>query len=217
VPFVSQSQTVNPAYIPIAASSFNPSERLPKPRLVRKADFTLSYSDKTATFRTLYNGLRDRNFDEVSHMTDAYTNKTPVFTAIEVKPSNGKKSEAQYQLSIWLAASLRKKAEMARAPGLTDMTNLVEPAFVVVGHQWYFYVGYLFPVGNGGTHILEQGNCRTDSISEIFKLLRVLTGVVEYGMGAEEGREGDGFWGEILGVVLETLAGLREKNTGQGV
>jgi len=149
-------------------------------------------------------------------MTDAYTKKTPVFTAVEVKPSNGKKSEAQYQLSIWLAASLRKKAELARAAGITDTTNLVEPAFVVVGHEWYFYLGYLLPIGNGGTHILEQGNCKTDSISGIFKLLRVLTGVVEYGIGSKEGSEEDGLWGGFLGPVLETLAGLRGKDEGRG-
>jgi hypothetical protein len=149
-------------------------------------------------------------------MTDAYTKKTPLFTAVEVKPSNGKKSEAQYQLSIWLAASLRKKVELARAAGLMDTTNLVEPAFVVVGHEWYFYLGYPLPNGTGGTHILEQGSCKTDSISGIFKLLRVLTGVVEYGLGGKEGRKGDGLWGMFLGAVLETLAGLRGKDEGRG-
>jgi hypothetical protein len=148
-------------------------------------------------------------------MTDAYTKKTPLFTAVEVEPSDGEKSEAQYQLSIWLAASLRKKAELARAAGLMDTTNLVEPAFVVVGHEWYFYLGYLLPNGNGGVHILEQGSCKTDSISGIFKLLRVLTGVIEYGLGGTEGNKGDGLWGVFLGAVLETLAGLRGNNEGR--
>jgi hypothetical protein len=87
---------------------------------------------------------------------------------------------------------------------------------VVVGHEWPLYLGYLLSNGNGGTHILEQGSCKTDSISGIFKLLRVLTGVVEYGLEGTEGREGNGFWGLFLGAVLETLAGLRGKNEGRG-
>jgi hypothetical protein len=95
-----------------------------------------------------------------------------------------------------------------------DTTNLVEPGFVVVGHEWYFYLGYLLPSANLGTHILEQGSCKTDSISGIFKLLRVLTSVVEYGIGGREGREGDGLWSAFLRPVLETLAGLRRETFG---
>ncbi|KAF2105499.1 hypothetical protein BDV96DRAFT_373268 [Lophiotrema nucula] len=209
IALASQSQAINPTYLSAPASS---SAMRPKPLISRKADFTLSYSDKTPTFRTLYAGIREQGYAEVSHMTDAYTQETPLFTAIEVKASDGIKPQGQYQLSVWLAASLRKKAELARAAGLMDTTNLVEPAFVVVGHEWYFYLGYLLLNGNGATIILQQGSCLTDSISGIFKLLRVLTGVVEYGLGGTGEKEGDGLWGAFLGVVLERLAGLREKD-----
>jgi hypothetical protein len=108
---------------------------------------------------------------------------------------------------LWRIESLARKM---------DTTNLVEPGFVAVGHEWYFYLGYPLPNGTRGTHILEQGSCKTDSISGIFKLLRVLIGVVEYGLVAKEGRKGDGLWGMILGAVLETLAGLRGKDEVRG-
>lgn len=71
----------------------------------------------------------------VSHTTDAFTKTTAVFSRIEVKPSDGDKLETEYQLSIWMAASLRKKAKLGRCAGLPDTTCLVELGFTVVGHE----------------------------------------------------------------------------------
>ena len=105
-----------------------------------------------------------------------------------------------------MAGSLRKKAELARIAGLPDTTLLIEPAVVVVGHEWYFYLVYL--QSKGAVHVLEHGSCSTSSVSGVFKLLRVLRTVIEYGIeGVEEGEGTVGFWGGFLGPVLERLAG----------
>ncbi|KAJ4286960.1 hypothetical protein N0V90_012840 [Kalmusia sp. IMI 367209] len=176
-------------------------------RLDRKADFTFSYSHEEDGLAALYARLRPRN-PVVSHTLDAFTSKTAVFSGIQVKAPYGNRSEAEYQISVFMGASLRKKAELARMAGLSNTTSaLIEPAFVVVGHDWYFYLGYLRP--DGAVHLLKHGSCSTTSVSEVFKILRVLRNVVEYGLeGLEEGGlEAEiGYWGGFLGPVLERLA-----------
>ncbi|KAF2240286.1 hypothetical protein BU26DRAFT_611772 [Trematosphaeria pertusa] len=140
-----------------------------------------------------------------SHVSDAFTKTTALFSGIEAKPADGDKSEVEYQISIWMGASLRKKAELARMAGLSDITSaLIEPAFVVVGHEWYFYLVYLQPTG--AVHVLEHGSCSTNSVSGVFKILRVLRNVIEYGLEGFE--RGTGSEGWILGWLLGT--GARE-------
>lgn len=115
-----------------------------------------------------------------------------------------------------MGASLRKKAELARITGLLDTAlALIEPAFVVVGHEWYFYLAYLH--SNGAVHVLEHGSCSTNSVLGVFKILRVLRNVVEYGLeGLEEGglKAKVGYWGGFLGLVLKRLAGGMEMARG---
>ncbi|KAF1963844.1 hypothetical protein CC80DRAFT_541753 [Byssothecium circinans] len=106
-------------------------------RLDRKAGFTLSYLHETSDLAALYALLLPRN-SAVSHVSVAFTKTTALFSSIEVKPADGDKSEAEYQLSIFMGASLRKKAELARMAGMSDTASaLIEPAFVVAGHEWY--------------------------------------------------------------------------------
>jgi len=50
----------------------------------------------------------------VSHTTDNFTLCAVLFSGIEVKPENGDQKEAELQMGIWMAASLRKKMELAR-------------------------------------------------------------------------------------------------------
>jgi hypothetical protein len=192
----SQSQVIEPSYFS--------TDKKSKRRLERKADFTLSYSHESPGFAKLYARLLPYN-SAVSHMSDAFTKTTAVFAGIEAKAANGDKSEAEYQLSIFMAGSLRKKAELARTAGVPDTTLLIEPAFVVVGHEWYFYLAYLQP--NGAVHILEHGSCSTSSVSGVCKILKLLRNVIEYaleGVGEDDGVVG--FWGGFLGLVLERLA-----------
>ena len=120
---------------------------------------------------------------------------------MEVKPSDGDKLEAEYQLSIWMAANLRKKAKLGRRAGLPDTACLVEPGFTVVGHELYFYIAYM-DSGHGAVRILEFGKAATSSISGVFKQLRMWRNVIEYGL--DDGPHG--FLGGFLMPVLERLA-----------
>jgi hypothetical protein len=60
-------------------------------------------------------------------------------------------------------------------------------------------------------HILAHESCSTSSIEGIFRLLKVLRNVVEYGLeGVGEvedgGGDGVGYWGGFLGLTLERIA-----------
>ncbi|KAH8721510.1 hypothetical protein GQ44DRAFT_361250 [Phaeosphaeriaceae sp. PMI808] len=204
----SQTQAIQPSYL----STDSKTGR----RLDRKADFAFSYSHESSDLAHLYERLLPRS-SAVSHMSDAFTKTTALFSGIEVKPADGSKSEAEYQISIFMAASLRKKAELARMAGLIDIASvLIEPAFVVVGHEWYFYLVYLLP--NSAVHVLEHGSCSTNSVSGVFKTLRVLRNVVEYALEGFEGGGPEakvGYWGGFLKPVLEKLASEEEKSKGR--
>jgi hypothetical protein len=83
---------------------------------------------------------------------------------------------------------------------------LMDAVSVVVGHDWYFYLVYLH--SNGAIHVLEHGSCSTDSVSGVFRILRVLRNAVGYGSEgfAKRGlRAKVGYWGGLLKPVLERL------------
>jgi len=65
-------------------------------------------------FESLYDRLRAANNAEVGRNTDTFTKRTALFSGIEAKPTSGDKAEADLQISIWMAASLRKKEELAK-------------------------------------------------------------------------------------------------------
>jgi hypothetical protein len=109
-----QSQTINPQYLSLvpSPSPSNPNKLAP---IERKTDFVFSYSHLPSPgFESLYDRLRSANNAEVGHTTDAFTKRTALFSGIEVKPTSGDKAEAELQMSIWIAASLRKKADLAK-------------------------------------------------------------------------------------------------------
>jgi hypothetical protein len=153
-------------------------------------------------FEALYARLLQHGNKCVSHTTDAFTNTTAVFSGVEVKSSDGDKLEAEYQLSIWMAANLRKKLELGRRAGLPLTACLVEPGFTVVGHELYFYIAYMDSGQGEAVRIIEFGNAATSSISGVFKQLRMWRNVIEYGLDEGFG----GYWGGFLKPVLERLA-----------
>ena len=109
-----QSQTINPQYLSLVPSSLpsNPDKLAP---VERKTDFVFSYSHLPSPgFESLYDRLRAANNAEVGHTTDTFTKRTALFSGIEVKSTSGDKAEAELQISIWMAASLRKKAELVK-------------------------------------------------------------------------------------------------------
>ncbi|KAF3030366.1 hypothetical protein E8E12_000933 [Didymella heteroderae] len=177
--------------------------------LDRKADFTLSFSHMPSPgLSDLYTRLRTANSSIVSHMADAFTRTTALFSCVEVKPASGDRTEAGYQLSIWMAASLRKKIQLARRAGLVDKSGLVEPCFSIVGHETRVYFAFMASEEMDAVQILGPedgllGLCETRSVSGIFRALRLWRNVIAYG------RDGgsDGFWGGFMGEVLHKLAG----------
>ena len=107
-----------------------------------------------------------------------------------------------------MAASLRKKMQLARRVGLVDKSGLVEPCFAIVGHETHVYFAYMASEDRDAVHILgpevgSLGFCETSSVSGVFRALRLWRNVIAYG------RDGgsEGFWGGFMGAVLQRLAG----------
>ncbi|KAF2023753.1 hypothetical protein EK21DRAFT_118475 [Setomelanomma holmii] len=181
-----------------------------RPRVLdRKADFTLSFSHMPSPgFNDLYSRLRVANTSVISHMADAFTRATALFSCVEVKAANGDRTEAGYQLSIWMAASLRKKIQLAQRVGLLDKSGLVEPCVSIVGHETRVYFAFVASEETGAVQILGPevgcfGLCETGSVSGIFRTLRLWQNVIAY--GRDESSEG--FWGGFMREVLQGLAG----------
>jgi hypothetical protein len=138
-------------------------------------------------------------------MADAFSRSTALFSCVEVKPASGDHTEAEYQLGIWMASSLRKKMQLACRAGLASMENLVEPCFPVVGHETYVYLAYMGLQGDT-VHMLGPGVglCETRTVSGMFRTLKLWRNAIWYGRGEGNG----GFWGGFMELVLQKLAGV---------
>jgi hypothetical protein len=159
-----QSQSINPAYLPRVVDPVSNNEKY----IVRKTDYCFSYSYLHPKYAALYKRLRKTT---ISHTTDVFTEAAALFSGIEVKPPSGDAVEAQVQVSIWMAASLRKKAELARSAmptkydvtsldeaidvasastrttssndRLPDLSALIEPGVTIIGHEHKVYYAFL--------------------------------------------------------------------------
>ncbi|RMD39683.1 hypothetical protein DV735_g5444, partial [Chaetothyriales sp. CBS 134920] len=190
-----QSQSINPLYLSRIPDPSTPSKER---HLIRKTDFCFSYSYHIRLEETT-----------LSHTTDNFTSRAVLFSGIEVKPENGDHREAELQMGIWMAASLRKKMELAsRAfpsesePGHDSngtesdinagdraITALLEPAVTINGHEHRIY--YAYPSSpTGDITILgpdeQLTNLSTRSVQGIFKLLKVYATILAYGRGYQE-------------------------------
>ncbi|KAA8619502.1 hypothetical protein PtrSN002B_003642 [Pyrenophora tritici-repentis] len=148
---------------------------------------------------------------EIRHTLDTFTKRTALFSGFEVNHASGSRTEAELQMSIWIAASLRKKQELAQLSQTRfNPPAMAEPAFTIVGHEHSIY--YAYPredvvAGRSGVHILGPDEFRfeglsTRSIRGVFRLLRLYGNVLKYGVDETE----DGYWGGFFGPVLEKLA-----------
>jgi hypothetical protein len=210
----SQSQSINPLYLStIPAPSLTDSGRR-KP-MDRKTDYVLSYSHRHSDISALYKRLDSVNNREIGHTLDTFTKRTALFSGFEVKPASGDHTEAELQMSIWIAASLRKKQELAQIAQIPfEPTTMVEPALTIVGHEHSVY--YAYPredlvSGRSGVHVLGPDLDRferlsTDSIRGIFRLLKLYGNLLKYGMDEKE----DGYWGGFFRPVLDKLAGASQ-------
>ncbi|KAF2818254.1 hypothetical protein CC86DRAFT_472942 [Ophiobolus disseminans] len=212
-----QSQSIQPAYL----STTTPTRSKPTP-VFRKTDFCLSYSHLHPLYASLYKTLRHA---PISHTTDTYTEAAALFTGIEVKSPSGNLQEAQLQMSIWMAASLRKKAELAWSAFATDALfrrpdhgAFIEPGITIVGTEHKVYYAYLSEpdsadllqdTSTSTCAISILGNdtslpsLDTSSVQGVFRVARLYGNIMEY--AADDDAE-TGYWGAFLGPVLESLA-----------
>lgn len=158
-----QSQSIQPAYLSRAVDLSSRTQKY----LFRKTDFCFCYSHLHPKYSALYERLQNAN---ISHTIDNFTQAAALFSGIEVKPSNGGVVEAQVQLSIWMAASLHKKADLARraiptrhnvpspdeaidvastGAGVTppsdspNLSALIEPGVTIIGPEHKVYYAFL--------------------------------------------------------------------------
>ena len=202
---------------------------------MRKTDFCFSYSYFDPHFTELYTQLAAAKAPVVSHTSDNCTQRLGLFSGIEVKPENGDLKEAELQITIWMAASLRKKMELGRlafpmsdlpptpddvADNATTSTDkvvanvrplhLLEPALTIVGNEHKVYYAYPFSA-EGDVTVLgpdeKFAHLTTRSVQGIFKLVRFYGRMLEWGFGEEASTNMErGLWEGFLGPVLETLA-----------
>jgi hypothetical protein len=210
----SQSQSINPLYLSTIPAPIptDPTRRKP---IDRKTDYVLSYSHRDSDISALYKQLDESSNREVAHTLDTFTKRTALFSGFEVKPASGTNAEAELQMSVWIAASLRKKQELAQVAQISiDPTTIVEPALTIVGHEHFVYYAYprenLLP-GRNGVHVLGPDLDRferlsTDSIRGIFRLTRLYGNLLRYGM------DENGYWGNFLKPVLSKLANISEEH-----
>ncbi|CAA9964337.1 hypothetical protein PTNB73_09511 [Pyrenophora teres f. teres] len=201
-----QTQSINPAYLStIPAHPLTDTGR--RKTMDRKTDYVLSYSHRHPDISALYKRLAAVHKSEIGHTFDTFTKRTALFSGFEVKPASGDHTEAQLQMSIWIAASLRKKIELLQMTEVPyEPLAMIEPAFTIVGHKHSIY--YAYPredLGHGrsGIHILNQDtDLSTASIRGVFQLLKLYGNVLKYGADEKQ----DGYWGGFFGPVLEKLA-----------
>lgn len=205
-----QSQSIDPRYLSIVANRglTDPARRR---TIDRKTDYVLSYSHRHPATSALYKELEEANVGDVGHTMDAFTKRTALFSGFEIKPASGDQTEAELQISVWSAASIRKKQELASLARLSiEPASMAEPMFTVVGHEYHVY--YCYPrdnpiSGESGVHVLGPdldrfGGLTTGSIRGIFQLLKLIGNVLAYGIEDKV----NGYWGGAFGKILTQLA-----------
>ncbi|CAI9635604.1 unnamed protein product [Alternaria burnsii] len=229
-----QSQSIQSSYLSTVSepTSASPNRRV---ALTRNTDFCFSYSCFDPQFAGLYTQLAAKT-PVVSHTSDNCTQRLALFSGIEVKPENGDPKEAELQISIWMAASLRKKMELARLAfptsdlpstpddatdsaiistdkGLTTFqsSHLLEPAITIIGNEHKIYYAYPSSL-KGDVTVLgpdeKFASLSTRSVQGIFKLVRFYGRMLAWGVDEEAttNMQGAGLWDAFLSPVLETLA-----------
>lgn len=158
---------------------------------------------------TLYKDLTVWN-REIGHTLDAFTKYIALFSGLEVKAAFGDYTEAELQLSVWAAADIAKKLEMARDANVSlSLAMMCIPGITIVGHDLSVYL--ICPLEDqlsrtGDVHVLGPdadrfGRLSTSSVPGIFRILRFYKNLLCYGM--DEGTTG--YWGQYK-LVLSALA-----------
>jgi hypothetical protein len=211
----SQSQSINPLYLSTipAPTSIDPARRKP---IDRKTDYVLSYSHRDHDISALYRKLDSANQREIGHTLDTFIKRTALYSGVEVKPASDDHTEAELQMNIWIAASLRNKKRLAQiAQAAVEPTTMVEPVFTIVGHEHSVY--YVYPRKyaeclKSSIHVLGPDLDRferlsTDSIRGVFRLLKFYGNVLQYGMDESI----DGYWGGFVKPIFEKLTSISSR------
>ncbi|KAL5116189.1 hypothetical protein ACEQ8H_005966 [Pleosporales sp. CAS-2024a] len=160
-----QMQPIQDVYIPSAVHhKVHDREQL----FFRNADLCFCYSHLHPKYSALYARLPNAT---LSHTTNVFTRSAALYSGIAVKQPNNNTMMAQLQLSVWMSANLRKKADLARCvrlgqrhphwpdkvlnaasvsarpPSPSDdlpiQAALIEPAVTVLGAEHKVYYGFL--------------------------------------------------------------------------
>jgi hypothetical protein len=210
-----QSQSIQPAYLSTIAHDPIP--------IFRKTNFCLSYSHLHPLYASLYKTLRHAS---ISHTTDTHTEASALFTGIQVKSLSGSLQEAELEMSIWMAASLRKKAELAWSafatgalPSRPDHGTFIEPGITIFGNEHKVYYTYLAePDTSDLSEDISMLSCTvvvlgsdaslpsldTSSLQGVLRVARLYGNLMEY--ATDEDTE-TGYWGAFLGPILASLRG----------
>lgn len=123
----SQTQSIDPQYLPTLANSPTP--------LQKKADVALCFTPDHVEVADLRHRFGSTT---LSQMTDPYTKTIPMACGIEVKGSGGNRDEAIVQFGVWAAAGL------AKVEDLLDRPKLRQPllGWTVVGHDWMMHMSW---------------------------------------------------------------------------
>lgn len=120
-------------------------------------------------------------------------------------------NEAELQLGLWAAASLRRKQHilhLAQVP--TDAQQIVEPMVVMVGahhHLYYCLSGEGAQWFSKSTLVLQSNlleEVNTWTVRGVFQLAKFYGSVLQYGTSQVE----DGFHNRFINNIVQGLAGI---------
>ncbi|KAF2022872.1 hypothetical protein EK21DRAFT_95372 [Setomelanomma holmii] len=174
----------------------------------------------------LYAGLyKTLRHAPISHTTDTCTEAAALFTGIVVKSPSGNLQEAQLQMSIWMVASLRIKANLAwlvfatdALPRRPDHEAFIERGITIIGTEHTVYYAYLSEPDSAdlsqdtststcAVSILGNDNSLpsldTSSVQGVLRVARLYGNLMKY--AADEDAETE-YWGAFLGPVSDSLA-----------
>lgn len=130
-----QDQEINPSFLPRVPGEIGIS---------RTVDYTFAFPIRDPRVKATYDKITSlQPTRTISHTTDLFTSRVALFSGIKVKESNGGKTEALLQLTIWFAAGLEKILNFGSSSNkkLDGSQLLPSIGWTVIGHDWRLYIG----------------------------------------------------------------------------
>lgn len=151
--------------------------------IVKKADLALGFDSKHASDGDIIENITSTRTEPLSQMSDSYTSTIPLPCGVEIKMSGGDHNEGVTQLAIWCAAGLARLLQLSdladvdldtsgvgssatrlgpstvEASGLRRSELLPLVGWVVVGHEWRFYVSWKEQSGDMVSYLAVKTYC----------------------------------------------------------